>query len=77
MTLNEIADAYVKLVLATGLHDSGYVDAYYGPTEWQTASSKQPLNDLLSDADQLLAQLLQHISSAPVADAEQQWRADF
>ncbi|CAN5693876.1 hypothetical protein BH11PSE12_BH11PSE12_20220 [soil metagenome] len=77
MTLNDIADAYVKLVLATGLHDSGYVDAYYGPAEWQTASSKQPLTDLLSGADQLLAQLLQHIGSAPVADAEQQWRADF
>jgi hypothetical protein len=29
------AEAYVKLVLALGLHDADYVDAYYGPPEWR------------------------------------------
>ncbi|NQZ05977.1 MAG: hypothetical protein HRT35_02345 [Algicola sp.] len=29
------AQKYVKLVLALGQHDSGYVDAYYGPKQWQ------------------------------------------
>ena len=31
MTLDEIANRYVRLVLALGQHDDGYVDAYYGP----------------------------------------------
>jgi hypothetical protein len=30
-TMNAIADRYVSLVLALGVHDSDYVDAYYGP----------------------------------------------
>jgi hypothetical protein len=29
------SERYVKLVLAMGLHDSDYVDAYYGPPEWR------------------------------------------
>ncbi|MCP4200627.1 MAG: hypothetical protein GY769_01675 [bacterium] len=32
----EIAEAYVKLVLAVGRHDSDYVDACYGPEEWKS-----------------------------------------
>ncbi len=32
--MNQIAESYVKLVLALGLHDADYVDAYYGPKEW-------------------------------------------
>lgn len=35
-SLNEIAEAYVKLVLAVGLHDPFYVDAYYGPEVWRS-----------------------------------------
>jgi hypothetical protein len=35
------AEQYVKLVLATGQHDSGYVDAYYGPKEWSKAAEQQ------------------------------------
>jgi hypothetical protein len=34
--LNSIAEPYVRLVLAVGQHDADYVDAYYGPPEWQT-----------------------------------------
>lgn len=32
--MNQIADSYVKLVLALGQHDGDYVDAYHGPMEW-------------------------------------------
>ena len=32
-SVNEIAEAYVKLVLAMGQHDPDYVDAYYGSPE--------------------------------------------
>jgi len=34
--MNMTAERYVKLVLALGTHDPGYVDAYYGPEAWQT-----------------------------------------
>ena len=40
--LNEIAEDYVKLVLATGQHDSDFVDAYYGPAEWKDQESRTP-----------------------------------
>lgn len=73
MTLNQIAEAYVKLVLAVGQHDGSYVDAYYGPVEWQTDTARQTLTDLLSGADQLLQQL--STLSAPPAD--QRLRQDF
>ncbi|MDP1581499.1 MAG: hypothetical protein Q8M02_14600 [Candidatus Didemnitutus sp.] len=33
--LHPLAESYVKLVLAVGLHDSDYVDAYYGPPMWR------------------------------------------
>jgi hypothetical protein len=38
--MNKIAEGYVKLVLNVGLHDPGYVDAYYGPAEWKSAYSR-------------------------------------
>lgn len=57
MTLNEIAVAYVKLVLAVGQHDSSYVDAYYGPLEWQIETEKLPLPDLIALADQLVSKI--------------------
>src|SRR5688572_38648 len=37
------SERYVKLVLAMGLHDSDYVDAYYGPPEWRDeVNAKKP-----------------------------------
>jgi hypothetical protein len=33
--MNDIAERYVKLVLALGQHDPDYVDAYYGPSDWK------------------------------------------
>lgn len=38
--LNDIAEYYVKLVLDIGQLDPDYVDAYYGPPEWQEESKK-------------------------------------
>ena len=37
-TMDTIAEAYVKLVLALGQHDPDYVDAYYGPSEWKASA---------------------------------------
>jgi hypothetical protein len=36
--MNPLAETYVKLALAAGVHDVDYVDAYYGPPEWRTAA---------------------------------------
>jgi hypothetical protein len=39
-SLNDVARVYVKLVLAVGMHDLDYVDAYYGPSKWRVAATK-------------------------------------
>jgi len=41
--LNDLAKEYVLLSLAMGGHDAAYVDAYYGPVEWQTEVKAHPL----------------------------------
>jgi hypothetical protein len=41
--LNPLAEQYVKLALAAGVHDGDYVDAYYGPPEWRTAAESEKL----------------------------------
>ena len=50
--LGAVAERYVKLVLDLGQQDEGYVDAYYGPPEWQTAAAarKVPLEQLATEA---------------------------
>ena len=44
-----IAERYVKLVLAMGEHDPDYVDAYYGPAEWRE-QPKKSLSEIRSEA---------------------------
>ena len=41
--MNTIADRYVALVLALGVHDSDYVDAYYGPPEKRAEAEARKL----------------------------------
>jgi hypothetical protein len=57
--LNAIAEPYVKLVLAVGQHDADYVDAYYGPPEWQeeAKAEKHSLDTILQAAIPLKAKL--------------------
>jgi hypothetical protein len=64
--LDEIARAYVRVVLALGVHDADYVDAYYGPPEWRTAAEaeKRPLAEVRAEALRLLAQL-RELHTAP------------
>ncbi|TXS96399.1 hypothetical protein FV139_02590 [Parahaliea maris] len=38
-TVDEVAEQYVRLVLALGEHDEGYVDAYYGPGDWRESAA--------------------------------------
>ena len=58
-SMNTIAERYVKLVLAMGQHDADYVDAYYGPAEWQkeAESKKLPLDEIAASARTLTGEL--------------------
>jgi hypothetical protein len=57
-SVDEIAETYVKLVLAMGQHDPDYVDAYYGPPEWKKQSQeKKPLDTIALEATRLRDQL--------------------
>ncbi len=40
--INDIAQAYVKLVLEIGRYDPPYVDAYFGPASWNPAEGSTP-----------------------------------
>jgi len=74
ISVNEIAEAYVKLVLAMGQHDPDYVDAYYGPPEWKKQSeTKKPLDAIALEATQLRDQLAK--ISTPADEMEQLRRA--
>ena len=55
-SMNGLAERYVKLVLALGQHDAGYVDAYYGPPAWQkeAESARRTLAEIDSDAAAVL-----------------------
>jgi hypothetical protein len=59
--LDEIARRYVHLVLALGLHDASYVDAYYGPSEWkkEVELSKKPLDAVSAEAGRVVTALEQ------------------
>lgn len=41
-TLDAVARDYVALTLEIGEREPGYVDAYYGPAEWQAAAKASP-----------------------------------
>ncbi len=43
-TLDPLAEDYVKLVLALGVHDADAVDAYYGPAEWRVEAQQKQLS---------------------------------
>jgi len=57
--MNQIAESYVKLVLALGQHDADYVDAYYGPAEWRTEAEARTrtLDEIAREVQTLLAAL--------------------
>ena len=62
--MQQLAEAYVRLVLELGNHDQSYVDAYYGPAEWreQAKGSEATPAELAERAGQLLQQLPETIA---------------
>jgi hypothetical protein len=63
----QIAERYVKLVLAVGQHDADFVDAYYGDPAWKPAGAAQPLPNLVTEAN-ALRRLLQQTGLPAGAD---------
>lgn len=57
--LDPIAEEYVKLALAAGIHDDGFVDAYFGPPEWRIAAeaTRLPLAEVQAQERALAARL--------------------
>ncbi|MBP1657470.1 MAG: hypothetical protein H6Q31_2071 [Bacteroidetes bacterium] len=68
-TLSLLSEHYVRLVLALGLHDADYVDAYYGPPEWKAAVEREhPGLDEIAGRAGALINGLRELS---LADAEE------
>ena len=63
--MQEIAERYVKLVLAVGQHDAGYVDAYYGDPSWRPTG--EPAR-LAAQADE--ARALQRLLEREIAGSD-------
>ena len=75
--LDAMARDYVALILEIGEREPGYVDAYYGPPEWQAAAHAAPrdLAQLASGAADLTARL-QTVPEASL-DADSQRRRAY
>ncbi len=57
--MDQIAESYVRLVLAVGEHDTDYVDAFYGPEEWrdEVTAERLALPSIAARADSLIGRL--------------------
>lgn len=58
-TVQDVAERYVKLVLAIGVHDPAYVDAYYGSPQLQeqVTRDRQDLPAIRAGIEQALSEL--------------------
>ncbi len=68
LSMNQIAERYVKLVLLVGQHDDNFVDAYYGVQSWKPTGPPTPLATLAGTAA-ALRQDLARVKS-PASDDE-------
>jgi len=59
--MDEIAESFVKLVLAVGQHDADYVDAYFGPEQWQREAQESAL--VLDEIRRLAVDALEALQS--------------
>ena len=67
--MNDLAERYVKLVLAMGQHDADYVDAYYGPPEWRAEADARRLTlNQIGAETELLRATLEGTPAPPAGD---------
>jgi hypothetical protein len=62
----DIAESYVRLVLAVGRHDGDYVDAYYGPPEWKSETDSVSLT--LPEIERRAQELVAEVRDSPTLD---------
>lgn len=58
VSMDKIAEDYVKLVLEIGQYNTDFVDAYYGPEEWKPNTQKAeliPSDDFITRANAMLS----------------------
>jgi hypothetical protein len=67
--LSVLSEDYVRLVLALGLHDADYVDAYYGPPEWKAAVEQE--HSGLEEIAARAAVLINGLRELSLADADE------
>jgi len=77
--LDDAAEEYVKLSLRIGEHEDGYIDAYYGPAEWQAAAKgdKTPLKALQAEVVTLMDMVAIDRPADPAAHPDEARRAEF
>lgn len=75
MTLDDVAEAYVRLALALGVHDEDFVDAYHGPAEWREHASSRalPLQAIRDRAEDLLTALDGGGTDTPLVAQRRLW----
>lgn len=73
VTLDALARDYVRLTLEIDAHESGYVDAYFGPDEWREQARRNPRerSQLKAEADRIVSSLAAHAAE----ESEQGQRA--
>ena len=66
-TVQDIAQRYTRLVLAIGVHDASYVDAYYGPAQLQeeVTKARQALPAIRADVELALKDLVPQRAANP------------
>jgi hypothetical protein len=69
--MDRISESYVKLVLAVGVHDPDYVDAYYGPAGWRTSVERErrSIPQIRAGAERLIADIRAAPGSGDELDA--------
>lgn len=75
--MDAIAEKYVKVILALGEHDDGYIDAYYGPKEWQdeVKQNKLSLEDICKSATELQEELITKVTPPTGSSKEDEMSA--
>lgn len=76
-SLDEIAADYVQMQLEIGEREPGYIDAYFGPEEWQAAAKSTPrsVEELANEAASLTSRT--RSVDAERLDPMEQRRRDF
>ena len=76
--MNQLAEQYVRLVLALGQHDADYVDAYYGPSEWRKDAETRKLSrDEIATRAASLAETIAAAKPPATADELTQLRYQY